>query len=192
MTLVEVAVWIGVFTCASLALTQSLLYFYKVNRYTLQEATAISSAQHGMDVVVRALRTASYSNIGAYPIVSISPSQITFYANVVKNDPLIQRVRFFVQGNALYEGTIEPSGNPLSYPAASEVLTKLSDYVQNASLATTTFSYFDQNGSPITDYTNNSAVRYVTVSLIVDVSTSTSPNQLNLISSAALRNLVTH
>ena len=192
MTIIEVAVWVGVFTMAMLALTQSLLFFYKVNRYTLQDATAIASAQHGMDAVVRALRTASYSNVGAYPIISIAPNQISFYANVIKNDPLIQQVRFFVQGTSLFEGIIEPSGNPLTYASSSETITTLSNYVQNAAQATTTFFYYDQNGAPISNFTNVSALRYVTVSLIVDVSTTTSPNQLNLISSAALRNLVTH
>ena len=192
MTLIEAVVWIGIFTLTTIALTQSLLYFYRINRYTLQEATAIASAQHGMEQVVKALRTASYSNNGAYPIVSISPSQIIFYANVVKNDPLIQQVRFFVQGNSLLQGLTEPSGNPLIYATSSEIITTLSNYVQNVSLSTTTFTYYDQNGGQINNFANFSDTRYVTVSLIVDVSTTTSPTQLNLVSSAAMRNLVTH
>ncbi len=192
MTLIEAVVWIGIFTLTTIALTQGLLFFYRINRYTLQEATAIASAQHGMEQVVRALRTASYSNNGAYPIVSISPSQIVFFASVVKNDPLIQEVRFFVQGNSLLQGLTEPSGNPLTYASSSEVITTLSNYVQNVSLATTTFTYYDQSGAQINNLANFSDTRYVTVSLIVDVSTTTSPTQLNLVSSAAMRNLVTH
>ena len=192
MTLIEAVVWIAVFAAIMVILTQSLLYFYRTNRYTLQEAEAISSAQHGMDTVVQALRTASYSNNGAYPIISIAPGQVSFYANVIKNDPLIQQVRFFVQGTSLMEGTIEPSGDPLSYAPSSEVFKDLSDYVQNGTLATTTFMYFDQNGNQINNYSSYTNVRFVTISLVVDVSTTSLPTQLTLMSSAALRNLVGH
>ena len=190
MTLVETVVWISIFTMTMLVLTQSLLYFYRVNRYTLQEEEAINSAQHGMNIVVQALRTASYSNNGAYPVISIAPTQVAFYANVTKNDPLIQQVRFFVQGTSLLEGIIEPSGDPLSYATSSEVLTTLSTYVQNLTFATSTFIYYDQNGNLITNMANYNAMRFVTINLIVDVSTTSLPTSLDLMSSAALRNLV--
>ena len=189
MTLIETMVWIAVFTLTMIALTQSLLYFYRTNRITFQEEEAISSAQHAMNIVVQALRTASYSNNGAYPVISISPNQVSFYANVTKNDPLIQQVRFFVQGTSLIEGIIEPAGNPLTYSPASEVTKTLSTYVQNLTFATTTFSYYDQNGNPITDYSQFDAMRFVTINLIVDVSTTSLPTSLDLMSSAALRNL---
>jgi type II secretory pathway pseudopilin PulG len=192
LTLIETAVWIAIFASTMVLLAESLLSFYKTNRYTLQQATAISSAQQSMDTVVRALRTASYSNSGAYPIISIAPNQVSFFANVVKNDPLIQQVRFFVQGNSLFEGIIEPTGNPLAYASTSEIVTSLSNYVQNISAGTSTFFYYDQSGNPISNYTNFNNARFVTVNLIVDVSTTSSPTQLTLISSAALRNLVGH
>jgi len=189
MTLVETVVWISIFTMTMLVLTQSLLYFYRVNRYTLQEEEAINSAQHGMNIVVQALRTASYSNNGAYPVISIAPTQVAFYANVTKNDPLIQQVRFFVQGTSLKEGVIEPSGDPLAYASTSEVITTLSNYVQNLTFATSTFTYYDQSGNLITNMSNYDAMRFVTINLIVDVSTTSAPTSLDLMSSAALRNL---
>ncbi len=190
MTLIEAIVWIAVFTAIMIVLAQSLLYFYRTNRYTLQEAEAISSAEQGMNVVVQALRTASYSNNGAYPVISIAPDQVSFYASVVKNDPLIQQVRFFVQGTSLMEGIIEPSGDPLSYASSSEVDTILSNYVQNLTVGTSTFTYYDQNGNVISNYGTYYNMRFVTIELVVDVSTTSLPTQLYLMSSAALRNLV--
>ncbi len=189
MTLIEAVVWIAIFTVVMIALTQSLLSFYRTNRYALQ---AISAGQKGMNIAVQALRTAAYSNNGAYPVIAIGPNQVSFYASVIKGDPLIQQVRFFVQGTTLYEGTIEPTGDPLSYASSSEVITNLSNYVQNLAQATSTFSYYDQNGNPITNYASYQNMRLVTISLIVDVSTTTSPTQLTITSSAALRNLITH
>jgi type II secretory pathway pseudopilin PulG len=192
MTLIEAVVWIAIFTSVMLALTQSLLYFYRANRYSFQEAEAISAAQKGMNVAVQALRTASYANNGAYPVVSIAPNQVTFYASVVKNDPLIQEVTFFTQGNALYEGIIEPSGDPLTYASSSEVVSNLSNYVQNITVATSTFTYYDENGNQINNYNDNADVRLVTINLVVDVSTTSLPTQLTITSSAAFRNLVGH
>jgi hypothetical protein len=192
MTLIETVVWIAIFMGVMITLTQSLLYFYRANRYSFQEATAISAAQKGMNTVVQALRTASYANNGAYPVVSIAPNQVVFYASVIKGDPLIQQVRFFTQGTALYEGTIEPSGDPLTYASSSEVIKNLSNFIQNLTLATSTFIYYDQNGAPISDYSDYVDMRLVTVSLVVDASTTSLPTQLTVTSSAALRNLVGH
>ena len=191
MTLIEAMVWIAVFIAAIVALTTSLLSFYRANSFAIKDANAIQSAQRGMDVAVRALRTASYSNTGAYPVISIAANQISFYANVSKNDPYTQQVRLFTQGNSFMEGVIEPAGDPPAYTGA-EVISDLSDYVQNLTFATSTFTYYDQNGNLISNYSKFQNVRFVTINLIVDASTSSLPTQLTLTSSAALRNLITH
>ena len=193
MTLIEAMVWIVVFTSAMLALTSSLISFYHANSFAIKEASAIQSAQRGMDVAVRAIRTASYSNVGAYPIISIAPDQISFYANVNKSSTNIERVRLFTSGTSLQEGIIEPAGDPPAY-TGTEVVSTLSQYVQNlnAAVATSTFLYYDQNGALISDYTKFQNVRFVTINLVVDASTSSLPTQLTLTSSAALRNLIVH
>lgn len=189
--MIEAAVWIGILTMSMLALSSALLSFYKTNRFALQDATAIAAAQHAMDIAVKAIRTTGYSNVGAYPVISIDPNQFSFYANVTKGSLNIQKVRFYTQGTALYEGIIEPSGDPPVY-TGTETITKLSDYVQNLSVGTSTFFYYDQNGTQITNFTQFQNVRFVTVNLVVDVSTSSLPVELTLTSSAALRNLITH
>jgi hypothetical protein len=191
MTFIEALVWVAVFTSAMIALSTALLSFYRTNSFAIKDATAISSAQHAMDIAVRAIRTASYSDVGAYPVVSIASNQIVFYASVYKGDPHIQKVRFFTQGNLFKEGITQPAGDPPAY-TGTEILSDLSDYVQNITLATSTFFYFDQNGTAISDYSKFQNVRFVTVNLVVDASTSSLPTELTLTSSAALRNLITH
>ena len=47
----------------------------------------------------------------------------------------------------------------------------LSNYVQNLTFATSTFTYYDQNGNLITNYGELYAMCFVTINLIVDVST---------------------
>lgn len=191
MTLIEASVWIAVFASAMIALASALISFYRANRYAIADATVIQSAQHGMDTAVKALRTASYSNVGAYPVISIAANQVSFYANVIPGDTNVQQVRLFTQGNSFMEGIIEPAGDPPAYTGA-EVISTLSDYVQNLTLATSTFYYYDQSGNPITDYSKFQNARFVTINLIVDSNTNAQPTQITLTSSAALRNLISH
>lgn len=191
MTLIEAMVWIAVSTAAMVALVSSTLYFYRTNEYGLRQADAVASAEHSMDIVVKALRTASYANNGAYPIVSIAPNDIVFYASVTKGSPYTQKVHFYTQGTSLFEGVIEPSGDPPVY-TGGESTTTLSTYVQNITAATSTFVYYDQSGTQITDYSKFASVRFVVINLVVDANTTALPTQLVLTSSAALRNLITH
>lgn len=190
MTLIETAVWIGIFAAVMVTLTASLLSFYKTNRYLLQESNAISNAQHGMDTVVRTIRTIAYSSSGAYPLISIAPNQFSFYSKISKGNSYIQQVRFFLQGSQLMQGVIQPAGNPITYASSTEIVTTLARYVQNINYATSTFFYYDKNGTQITNFSRFSDPRFVTINLIVDVSTTSSPTYLILTSSAALRNLV--
>ncbi len=48
----------------------------------------------------------------------------------------------------LKKGVIEPVGSPAAYPADQEIITTISRYVRNAPPV---FSYYDKNGSQITD-----------------------------------------
>jgi len=188
LTLIETVVWIAIFTSAMMALTTSVLVFYRTSNSAIQEATATASAQHGVDLLVRTIREASYSSNGAYPIISIAPNDIQFYSDI-DSDSLVEQVHYYVSGTTLYEGVINPTGDPPSY-ANPGVTSNTSLYVQNVAQATSTFTYFDKNGVQITDFTRIGDVRFVTVNLLVDVDPNRSPTIITLRSSAALRNLV--
>ena len=188
MTMIETVVWISVFTFAMLALTTSVMYFYRTNNYAIEQASAVSSAQRGIENMVKTFREASYASNGAYPIVSIAPNDVVFYADV-DNDSQIERVHYYVTGLTLYLGVLDPSGDPAVY-VGPETVSSLSDYVHNLDQGVTTFSYFDKNGVQIADFTKIGDVRFVTANVVVNIDPFKLPNQLTLRSSAALRNLV--
>jgi hypothetical protein len=191
MTLVEAIVWVFTFTLVMLTLVSSLLYFYKTNRYVIQEALAIATMQRVVDTTVRTIRSASYSQIGAYPLVSMGPTQITFYASAIPNNPTIHQVRIFTIGTKLEQGITAPTGTPMKYtPSTDEHITFIGDYVQNGTVGTPLFHYFDTNGTEIVDYSRVQDVRYLTLNVVVDVSTTTAPNAISINASAALRNLI--
>lgn len=191
LTYVEMIVWIGVFTAAMIALGTSLVYFYRTSHYSIGQSSAVASVQRAMDTMVRTIREASYASDGAYPIASLGVNEIVFYAHTNPQSPYAQKIRFFVAGNTLMQGSIEPSGDPPTY-SGTEVVSELADYVQNITIATTTFSYYDENGTLMTDLSRIGAVRFIRTTVHVDVNVNDQPARLMLQSSTALRNLIEH
>ena len=188
VTFIETLVWIVLFTLVMLAITQSVLYFYRTSNYVIQESTAISSAQRGIYSMVRVIREAAYSDTGAYPIVSMATSSFTFYANTDTHTP-VEKVRYYISGTTLYLGVVNPSGDPAVYTGA-EATTTLSDNIKNISQSVNLFTYYDQNGAQISDFTQIANVRFVTLNLVADIDPNRAPTLLTLRSSAALRNLI--
>lgn len=189
MTLIESVVWVMVFAAAMIALTSSVLYFYRTSNYAIQQASAVSSAQRGIDLMIRTIREASYAANGSYPIISLAQNDLKFYANIDSTVLSTQKVHYYLSGTSLIKGVIYASGDPPVYSGA-EATSTLSDNVRNIAQATNLFAYYDKNGALMTDLTKIGDVRFVTATLLVDVDPNRSPAPLTLRSSAAMRNLI--
>ncbi len=187
MTIVETAVGIAVLIIVFLALTTTLQYFYRINKYAIEQSSAVTSVQRGMDKAIRTIREASYSSQGAFPIVSIASNDLVFYADM-DTDPLIEKAHYYVSGTSLIEGVTDATGDPPGYTTA-ETSSALSDFVRNLDQGVTTFRYYNASSTEITDYTQWANVRRVTISIVVNVDPNKLPNQLTLNSSAGIRNL---
>lgn len=187
MTMLEVIVWISVLSAVLLAITTSLLYFHRINRYAIQQSSAVTSAQRGLESAIRVVREASYSSQGAFPIVSIGANDFVFYADT-DSDALVEKVRYYVSGTGFMQGIINAAGDPPGY-TSPEVVSALSDNIHNLDQNVQAFRYYDASGAEITDYAKWADARFVQVSLVVNVDPNKLPNQLVLTSSAALRNL---
>ncbi len=187
MTLLEVVVWISVLSLVLLAVTTSLLYFYRVNKYAIEQSGAVISSQRGMENVIRTIREAAYSSQGAFPVVSIAANDFVFYADT-DSDPLIEKAHYYVSGTNFKRGITEATGDPPVY-TGGEATSTVADYVRNLEQSIKTFRYYDVAGAEIIDYSKWADVRFVQVSLAVNVDPNKLPNQTVLSSSAALRNL---
>jgi type II secretory pathway pseudopilin PulG len=188
MTMIEAIVWIALFVTAMLAISSTILYFYRTNSYALEQATAVASAQRGLEQIVRVVREASFSSQGAFPIISIAANDFVFYADV-DDDPLIERVHYYLSGTNLMRGVLDPTGSPPDYTGV-ETTEVVAEYVRNTAQNISLFRYYDTLGAQIASSSSYTAVRFVNVTLAVNVNTATLPNQLSLNSSAALRNLI--
>lgn len=187
MTLIEVIVWITVFLAVMWAIVGSILSFYRTNEYTLEQAEAVSEARHSIESIVKTIREANYSSQGAYPVISMSTSSFSFYADI-DNDSLYELVRFYLSGSNLLRDVVHPSGDPPVYTAATTTST-VARYVRNNMLTVPVFSYYSATGTQITNMSRVQDVRFVRVDTVVNVNVSTTPDALTVQSSATLRNL---
>jgi len=191
-TFIEAIVVISVFTIAMIALTTSVRYFYRANAYNIEQSFAVNSARKGIEYMVRDIREATYSDEGAYPIISVDGNSMYFYSDVDR-DNNIERIRYFLDGTSLKKGVTESSGDPLAYDDADEVVGIMSEHVQNENQGVLIFRYYDNTGGEILNYgLNITSIAFVTVNLIVNINPLRLPNEFTLRSSATMRNLKTN
>lgn len=187
-TLLETIVYIALFGLVFLALTNAIITFYQSNRYTLEQMNQLDSARKGVSALVTGIREATYSESGAYPIESAEANGMIFYADT-DNDGTVERVRYFLSGNNFQKGVIVPTGSPAVYAPASETVATLAEYIRNAEQGVNMFAYYDTNGALMAEPVTLVGVRYVKISVIVNVNPATMPNEFTLRSSATIRNI---
>ena len=185
-TLVETVIVVALTAFISLTLGMLVIYFYKTDTYTLQQAVQVEQARRGVTDAMRYLRQASYGSDGSYPVGSAATSSITFYSNS-DADSAIERVTYKLIQGILYEVVTQPAGNPPSYTGAISTST-LSAPVVNAT-STPIFRYFDDTGTELLPPVNVGAIASIRTTLIIDADVNRAPVSFTLSGAATLRNL---
>lgn len=188
-TLLETIMTISIFTLMMGAVSWSIVSFYRTNNYIIQQSLAIDSARRGVETMVREIKEATYSDTGAYPVVSAGRQSFVFFSDIDK-DNNIEKMRYFLDGNNFKKGENEASGNPPVYQSANERIITLSDSVRNGSRII--FAYYDNSGNEITDLGQITAITLIKVNLIINVDENRAPSEFTLYSTAQLRNLKTN
>jgi type II secretory pathway pseudopilin PulG len=187
LTLLETLVWIAITSMILLAMVNSIQYFYRTNTYAVEQSAAVTSAQRGIESMIKTMREAAYSSTGAWPIISMATSSFSFYADV-DSDPFIEQIRFSLVGNSLIRGVVDPSGDPPVY-TNPEITSSISDNVRNTEQSIAMFQYYDSDGALMTDLTRIAEVRFIQATVVVNINPNRLPNQFTLRSTAAFRNL---
>lgn len=187
-TLLEMLVVLGIFIIILGALISSISFFYRSNTHTLEQSFAINSARKGVEGMVKDMREATYSDEGAYPVIEMGTSTLSFYADV-DSDIFIEKVRYSLEGTNLIRGITDSSGDPRTYNSLNEATSTISDNVRNSDESTDLFTLYDASGSEITNMANTTGLRFVSVKIVVDVNQNAAPESFTLQSSATLRNV---
>lgn len=194
-TLIELLVAISIFSVLMLGVVSLFSNVFTVNR---QQGGLLADQDQVRKVsfqVMAELRNAITSNVGAYPIDTAGDQQLIFYTNQ-NGGTQIERIRYYIQNNTLYRGVVTPTGNPLSYNIASEVVTAVQRNVSAG--AVPIFYYYDDTyngiiGSPLTQPVNITAVRFVKLVLpIANKAGVKNTNSYSVTAMATIRSLKTN
>lgn len=164
---VEMIIWIVLLGIVSAAIVSMTNYVYKRNRDVIAESAGSLSARRASERIVRDIREATFGQDGAYPIVSFAPNEIVFYSDA-DQDMSLERIRYYLTGDILNRGVINPTGNPPTYPIGNESITLMAERVVNSTVAVPLFTYYDASGVVITDYTKIGSVAYIVSRVVVN------------------------
>ncbi len=190
VSLLEVVVAVGIFAAATVVTSTFIFQGYTANRYALEMSDAIEHARVGIAAMAKEVREARFAENGDYPIVLADTQSFTFYSDL-DSDAALERVRYFLSGTNLQKGVIEPVGSPATYPAGSEVVTTVSQYVRNA--AEPVFTYYAGSYPtvtiPLTTPATPISVRLLILHLKINIDPFTAPGDFTLDQAIHLRNL---
>jgi type II secretory pathway component PulJ len=187
LTFIEMIVTLSMFVLIMTVITNSILFFYRANSSSLEQAIQVETARRGIELFVRDAREATYGDNGAFPLQAIATSSMTFYSDT-DTDGAIERIRYSLSEKTLYRNVTEPTGSPATYTGGG-VTTTVSDYVRNFDEDTSVFRYYNASSTEVAVSGSVSSIVSVTIKLVVDIVQKHTPGTYTLTESATIRNL---
>ncbi len=188
-SLVETIVVVALFTVVMLAVTESIATFYRLNAYTIAQSYQVDTARRGTEQLVRDLREMTFADDGTFPLTLMGDYQVGFYSDV-DHDNSVEYITYSLSSTTLQKKIFNATGSPPVYSTTSpESTMTLTEYTQNTLQGIPIFVYYDGEGNKATATTTVTDIRYIEVSVIVNIDPIRDPGQYMLRSSAALRNL---
>ena len=186
-TLLEIIVVMAIFTVLTLISSDYIIQGFRSITFGYEQNIAVENARKVINQMIEEIREASQSDLGSYLLSAVEPQNFSFYSNI-DSDADTEKVRYFLDNNIFKKGVIEPAGSPLEYLAGSEVVTEVAQYINNQS--DPIFNYYDTNNQLIADPPANiSDIRLVNISLKINVTPATAPQDYYVNANIQIRNL---
>ncbi len=186
--LVSVAVMAAVFG----GIFNLLYYGQQKWSNTSRDTDARQNVRLAMSKMLKEVREAQSPAEDEYGVYSADALAFQFYADI-NADPGPERIRYFLNGNQLVRGELDPSTTeaPWVYTGVEETEV-IAQYVRN-DVSSPIFTYLDEDQVELTglplSLVDRKKIRLIEVNLLVDVDTNESPDEMELESEAQLRNL---
>lgn len=184
MTLIEALAAVAVLSLIMVVASDAVLSLYKTNSTGTRAIVQIGSARYALATMMQELRQASYGTDGSDPILSMSPSSVTFFSNI-SNAQGAFRIQYQLVDTKLTRSAVAP-GTPATY-SGTPTTADLATYMHNSAGAVTLFRYFDADGVEILDMNRTEDVASVSVAIDILAPGMTVPFMLT--AKTALRNL---
>ncbi len=189
-SLVEVIITISIFSVLSLAVSSTIVLFYKSNEERVAQSAEVQSASRALKSAVRDFREATYADNGSFPITEASAHEVTFYSDIDKDDSE-ELVTYVLDGTNLMREVTNPTGNPPTYPGTPSETTLISEYVRNIAQSQSTFVYYNSDGDVISG-SDVAEIASIQFQVIVNIDPDAAPGSFKISSRATLRNLKTN
>jgi len=140
--------------------------------FLLKTYLATETANSTVSQIGRELRTMRQSERGDFPLATTDDQELAFYSDV-DFDGVTEKVRYFLEETELKRGVIDPSGDPVEYPAENERVKTVAEYVRNGSQPV--FYYYnedwpeDQVNNPLTTPTRLNETKLIKVFLQINL-----------------------
>jgi len=189
-TLVEILIAITIVSGVVIGLTAFIGYVQDASLRFSQSLTTQQQIQQTLQIMVPEIRSAAQSNIGAYPLATVSSTSLQFYSDI-DADGLAELVHYYLDEDVFRKGVIKPSGDPLSYATSSLVVY---DLVENMFLADPVFSYYADTvtstaSAPLASPVDILEVKMIRISLTANQGTQSSPSLVGVSDQVTIRNL---
>ena len=189
-SVIEILVVIFILTLIGIAVWTFQKNVFSLNSYIASSLDAQQEARKVFKALSAEIRSMSPSSVGSYPIAEASSTSFTFYSDI-DNDGLKERIRYFLDGNAVKKGVLKPTGNPLVYNSINETVAEVIRDMANE--ATPIFDYYDTNydgtTAPLAQPVSAIAVRLVKITLIIDKNSLRPPAPITMTTQVSMRNL---
>ena len=170
------------------AITDSVIFFYRANTSSIEQAYQVESARVGMLALVKDLREATYGDDGSYPLAQMASTSLTFYADT-DSDNAVEKVHYELNGLSLTRTVTDETGTPPTYVGGAAATSTVSDHVRNVADGVYVFRYYRADGTEATTSASIGDVQSVTITLVVDITPKHAPGEFTLTSGATFRNL---
>lgn len=138
-TLVEILISLAIFAGIAFVIGTFMKAIFDYQLLFTQQLTAQQEVDIAFAIMLPEMRSMVPSALGGYAITQVATSSLTFFVDS-NADGIADQVRYFLSGTTLRKGVIIPSGNPLVYDGAGEIVT---DVAHNVVVGAPIFSYFD-------------------------------------------------
>ncbi len=183
-SLIEIIVSLGIFSLLISSIASLYLSGFKYSDLIISQVDLQQQGQKSLQTMVKEIRTAIYSNQGAFPLVFANPTELVFYSNI-DNDELIEQVKYFLEDQHLKKTVIKPNEN-FEYLEANA---QTQDLIAENILNTDIFSYFNQNLEDLGGEPDISLIKLIGIKLILETDPDHYPEPLVLRTKVNLRNL---
>lgn len=191
-TFLEVIISLGIIMFILAAFMGVQILVRKSYQFSFNTHVTVDHANAVAQQMITVIRTTQPGDDGSFMLETLGDQALSIYSNV-DDDTSVEKVRYFVDGNSLKQGIIEPSGFPVEYLTENEVVKILTEHVQNESEPL--FYYYNGNwpddevNNPLASGARLANTRFVQLNIIINADPDRAEAEFVLSPTVTIRNL---